>query len=86
MNQESTTMHRDQQPCDRRHWLRASARYAALCGLTVVTGYLLLRPTNTPCGRNLACGECDELAKCDLPGAVVTRKPIGSPGRAQPTP
>ena len=61
-------------PCDRREWLRASARYALLGGVAMATGYLVLGRDRTACGRNLACGECGVLSTCNLPEAVVARE------------
>jgi hypothetical protein len=59
--------------CDRREWLRASARYAVLGGVAVATGYLVVGRDRTWCGKNMACGECGVLLTCSLPDAVVAR-------------
>jgi hypothetical protein len=73
-HREGPTTACDTHECNRRDWLRASARYSVLGGVALATGYLVLGRTGSRCGKNLACAECAALSACNLPDAERTRK------------
>ena len=59
----------------RRELLRSAARYLALGGLCLASGGLIVRAVDGSCyRRSVHCGDCEKLARCELPAAVTSRK------------
>ena len=68
----------DDQPINRRQFLRNAARYGAAGGLLAGMSLLVLGVTDKPAGRQrcirpIACGGCDVFGSCSLPKAQLAR-------------
>ena len=69
----------------RRQMFRSSLRYAALGGLALLSGDLLLRGVGTPprsrCNRTTSCDHCPLLSKCSFRPQAHGLQPVGLAGR-----
>lgn len=65
--------------CDRRQLLTGAARYAALGGLALLSGGLLVKRAGMSeeqrCRADQRCCDCAAWSRCDLPQAIESRRP-----------